>query len=103
MSLVRRLSLAFAFVVALIAAGAAQARDVVPFPAHYRPGDIVIVTNARQLFFVLGSGRAIRYPVGVGKAGMAWHGRAYVAVKRLRPAWQAPPELSGGGYGPVIP
>ncbi|HZT51020.1 MAG TPA: L,D-transpeptidase [Stellaceae bacterium] len=103
MRLFRRLSLALAFAAASIAAGAAQARDVVPFPSQYRPGDIVIMTNARQLFFVLDSGRAIRYPVGVGKAGMAWHGRAYVALKRLRPAWQAPPEIAGGGYGPVIP
>ena len=26
---------------------------------------------------------------------MAWHGRASVALKRLRPAWQAPPEIAG--------
>jgi lipoprotein-anchoring transpeptidase ErfK/SrfK len=51
---------------------------------------------------VLGDGRAIRYPVGVGKAGQAWHGRASVELKRLRPAWQAPPEIAGR-YGPVIP
>jgi lipoprotein-anchoring transpeptidase ErfK/SrfK len=97
---VRRLFLALGVFLALIGAG--QAREVVPFPAGYRAGDIVIMTNARQLFFVLGSGRAIRYPVGVGRAGMAWHGRAYVALKRLRPAWQAPPDIAGGGYGPVI-
>jgi len=99
----RRLSLALGFLAALFAAGVAQARDLVPFPAGYRPGGIVIMTHARQLFFVLGRGQAIRYPVGVGKAGMAWHGRAYVALKRLRPAWQAPPEIANGGYGPVIP
>ena len=102
MTLARRLSLALGLLVALIAASAAQARDVVPFPPGYRAGDIVIMTGARQLFFALGAGRAIRYPVGVGKAGMAWRGRAHVALKRLRPAWQAPPEIAGGGYGPVI-
>ena len=99
----RQLSLAVAFVVAFVACGVARARDLVPFPAGYRPGDIVIMTDARQLFFVLGRGQAIRYPVGVGRAGMAWHGRAYVDLKRLRPAWQAPPEISNHGYGPVIP
>lgn len=68
----------------------------------YRPGTIVIVTHARELFFVHGRGRAIRYPVGVGKAGMAWHGRAYIARKDLRPAWRPPvdirrraPQMSG--------
>ena len=60
----------------------------------------MIVTHARELYYVLGQGQAIRYPVGVGKAGMAWHGRAQIAEKFLRPAWRSPPELGGG---PVIP
>jgi len=64
----------------------------------YEPGTIVIATGARQLFFVLGNGQAIRYPVGVGRAGMAWHGWANVAKKYLRPAWTATP-----GVTPVIP
>jgi lipoprotein-anchoring transpeptidase ErfK/SrfK len=38
---------------------------------------------------VLGNGQAIRYPVGVGRAGMAWHGKASVAIKRTSPPWQA--------------
>jgi lipoprotein-anchoring transpeptidase ErfK/SrfK len=102
MRALRRLPLALAIAIAVVTAGAAQARDLVPFRSGYRPGDIVVMTGARQLFFVLDRGHAIRYPVGVGKAGMAWHGRAYVALKRLRPAWRAPPEIAGGGYGPVI-
>ena len=96
MKLARRLSLALTFVAALVVADATHARDMVPIHPGYRAGDIVIMTGARQLYFVLGGGQAIRYPVGVGKAGMAWHGRAYVALKRMRPAWQAPPELAGG-------
>jgi lipoprotein-anchoring transpeptidase ErfK/SrfK len=79
----------------------ARCGERVPFGGGYRPGSIVIVTHARELYYVLGNGSAIRYPVGVGKAGMAWNGRAAVALKRLRPAWQAPPEIAGR-YGPVI-
>ena len=75
---------------------------MVPFNGGYRAGSIVIVTHARELYYVLGNGQAIRYPVGVGKAGMAWHGHASVARKLMRPAWQAPPEIAGR-YGPVIP
>jgi lipoprotein-anchoring transpeptidase ErfK/SrfK len=86
----------------LLAPSLARAGETVAFNGGYRPGTIVILTNARQLYFVLGDGRAIRYPVGVGKAGQAWHGRASVELKRLRPAWQAPPEIAGR-YGPVIP
>lgn len=71
---------------------AASAREVVAF-SGYRPGTIVIVTHARELYYVLGDGRAIRYPVGVGKAGMAWHGRAYIARKNLHPAWSPPADI----------
>jgi lipoprotein-anchoring transpeptidase ErfK/SrfK len=79
----------------------ARAGTMVPYDGGYRSGSIVIVTHQRELYYVLGNGRAIRYPVGVGKAGMAWHGHATVELKRLRPAWQAPPEIAGR-YGPVI-
>jgi lipoprotein-anchoring transpeptidase ErfK/SrfK len=85
-----------------LAAGDAHAGELVRF-GGYPAGSIVVSTSARQLYFMVGEGRAVRYPVGVGKAGMAWHGRAYVAVKRVRPAWQLPPSLNGGRYGPVIP
>jgi lipoprotein-anchoring transpeptidase ErfK/SrfK len=78
----------------------ATAREVVPFGGGYQAGSVVIVTHARELYYVLGHGQAIRYPVGVGKAGMAWQGKAWVALKKTSPAWQAPPELGGG---PVIP
>jgi len=90
------------FAAALFLAPAlARAGETVPFNGGYRSGSIVIVTHARQLYYVLGNGSAIRYPVGVGKAGMAWHGQASVDRKLLRPAWQAPPEIAGR-YGPVI-
>jgi lipoprotein-anchoring transpeptidase ErfK/SrfK len=86
---------------AVAATQSAQARDVVPLAGYnYSRGSIVISTSERALYYVLGNGQAIRYPVGVGKAGMAWQGNAFVALKRLSPAWQAPPDLGGG---PVIP
>ena len=88
-------------VVLLALALPARCGETVPFGGGYRAGSIVIVTHRRELYYVLGNGSAIRYPVGVGKAGMAWSGRAAVALKRLRPAWRAPPEIAGR-YGPVI-
>lgn len=88
-----------AFALAAATTGASARGETVSFRG-YAAGSVVIVTHARELFYVLGSGRAIRYPVGVGKAGMAWHGRAWVAHKVVRPAWRNPPELGGG---PVIP
>ena len=89
----RRTALAAIVVVAFafFTTSFAFARDVVPFGYGYRPGTIVVVTSARQLFFVLNNKQAIRYPVGVGRAGMAWHGVARIARKDIRPAWVAIP------------
>ena len=53
-------------------AGSARAREMVPFAGNYYPGTVIIKTKQRQLFLVLGDGYAIRYPVGVGKAGQQW-------------------------------
>jgi lipoprotein-anchoring transpeptidase ErfK/SrfK len=58
----------------------------------YSTGTIVVKTHERRLYYITSSGRAITYPVGVGKAGMAWTGTAYIAEKRIRPAW-SPPEM----------
>ncbi|HZQ12769.1 MAG TPA: L,D-transpeptidase [Pseudolabrys sp.] len=97
-----RLACLLAAALLLVAPAAARAGEIVPFGGGYSAGSIVIVTHARQLYYVLGNGSAIRYPVGVGKAGQAWHGEASVERKLIRPAWQSPPEVSGS-YGPVIP
>lgn len=71
----------------------AYARDVVPFNGEYPRGSIVVVTHERQLYYVMGSGQALRYSVGVGKAGMAWHGRARVERKLVRPSWGPPEDI----------
>jgi lipoprotein-anchoring transpeptidase ErfK/SrfK len=42
---------------------------------------------------VLGNGKAVRYPVGVGRAGKQWTGTAYINGKQLRPAWSPPAEV----------
>ena len=42
------------------------ARDIVRF-SGYSEGTIVIKTNQRRLYYVISDGKAIRYPVGVGR------------------------------------
>jgi lipoprotein-anchoring transpeptidase ErfK/SrfK len=90
MSVVRCL---VAFLLVALVVPQASARDVVPM-SGYTPGSIVIVTHARALYYMLGNGQAIRYPVGVGRSGMAWHGRAQIAEKSLRPAWGPPADIA---------
>ena len=83
-------------VMALLTIGASRADargDIVPFNNGYPRGSIVVVTHERQLYYVTGNGSAIRYPVGVGKAGMAWHGHAFVVKKLLRPSWGPPEDI----------
>jgi lipoprotein-anchoring transpeptidase ErfK/SrfK len=94
----RRLFALLVAIAALVAPQLSRAAEVVPFGGGYGAGSIVVVTGARQLYYVIGNGQAIRYPVGVGRAGMAWHGHAYVAQKLVRPAWARQP-----GVTPTIP
>jgi lipoprotein-anchoring transpeptidase ErfK/SrfK len=71
----------------------AQAREVVGFSGSYSTGTIVVKTNERALYLVLGNGKALRYPVGVGRAGKQWTGTAMINGKQLRPAWSPPAEV----------
>lgn len=71
-----------------IRASARQSMDVLSFS----PGTIVVKTQERRLYYITSSGQTLRYPVGVGKAGMTWTGTAYIASKHIKPAW-SPPEM----------
>ncbi|MDB5569510.1 MAG: ErfK/YbiS/YcfS/YnhG family protein [Hyphomicrobiales bacterium] len=74
----------------LATAPAALAKEVVTFQADYPAGTIVISQKQRRLYLTLGDGRAIRYPVAVGKLGKAWSGLARVDGKHVNPAWSPP-------------
>jgi lipoprotein-anchoring transpeptidase ErfK/SrfK len=84
----------------------AQARgDMVAVGESYLPGTIVLRTNERALYYFVGVGQAIRYPVGVGRLGMQWAGTAYIDGKYIRPAW-SPPDSIRKDYRklpPVVP
>ncbi len=102
------LSTVFAAAVAALTIGpqAASAHgDIVATRDGYLPGTIVIKTHERALYLTLGGGRAIRYPVGVGRVGMQWAGTAFIDGKYIRPAW-SPPDSIRHDYRklpPVVP
>ena len=77
---------------ALLAPPAASARETVSFKEG-SAGTIVIKTNERRLYYVLGGGQAIRYPVGVGRAGKQWSGTSFIDGMRLKPAWSPPDDV----------
>ncbi len=68
-------------------------RRVVPDPTGERPGSIVVDTSAHFLYLVLGGGQAMRYGVGLGRAGFEWAGRANVQWKQKWPKWTPPAEM----------
>ena len=68
----------------------ARARELIGFRDTTAAGTIVVRTSERRLYYVVEPGRAIRYPVGVGKAGRQWAGRTYIDGKYLHPAWSPP-------------
>jgi lipoprotein-anchoring transpeptidase ErfK/SrfK len=83
---------ALAVSAALLAPSSAAARETVRFNEG-SAGTIVIKTNERRLYYVLGGGQAIRYPVGVGRAGKQWEGTSFIDGMRLRPAWSPPADV----------
>ena len=94
MSLKMAVALAATIVVGALAADPAQARpDVVGFRGDYSPGTIVVKTSERRLYLVLDDGHAVRYPVGVGKAGKQWAGTTKIDGKYRQPAWAPPAEV----------
>ena len=68
-------------------------RQVVPDPTGERPGTIVVDTSSHHLYLVREGGEAIRYGVGLGRAGFEWSGRAVVQWKRKWPTWTPPGEM----------
>lgn len=71
----------------------AQAREIVGFSGNYSSGTIVVKTGERRLYYVLGNGKALRYPVGVGRAGKQWTGTSFITSMQLKPAWSPPAEI----------
>jgi lipoprotein-anchoring transpeptidase ErfK/SrfK len=67
--------------------------QIVDFPTRETPGTIVIDTRRRFLYFILGTGKAKRYGVGVGRRGFQWSGTATIGRKAKWPVWIPPPEM----------
>lgn len=89
-------------------------RRLVANPAGFRPGTIIVDTSRHFLYFTLPGNQAIRYGVGLGRAGFEWSGRGVIQYKRQWPRWTPPdtmvarqPELqrysiANGGMDPGL-
>jgi lipoprotein-anchoring transpeptidase ErfK/SrfK len=84
-------------------------RQVVSYQTTEAPGTIIIDTAHTFLYLTLGSGRALRYGIGVGRQGFTWTGVETITRKAEWPDWTPPaamiarqpylPRWVGGGPG----
>src|SRR5580658_3538281 len=92
----RKILVAAAIAAVFAASALAPARasgDIVGLSQPYAPGTIIVRTGERHLYFVVAPGAAIRYPVGVGRAGQQWAGTSTIDAKYVEPAWAPPPDI----------
>ncbi|QRI64041.1 L,D-transpeptidase [Shinella sp. PSBB067] len=70
-------------------------RQMVPNPTGERAGVIVVDTSSHFLYLTYEDGQAMRYGVGLGRAGFEWAGRGVIQYKREWPRWTPPDEMIG--------
>ena len=68
-------------------------RRAVYYPSTESPGTIIVDAQNHFLYSIEGSGRAIRYGIGVGRQGFSWSCLATVRDKQEWPDWYPPREM----------
>ena len=61
--------------------------------SEYAPGQLLILPRSHFLYWIEAPNKAIRYGVGVGKAGLEFTGRARVGYKKEWPKWTPTNEM----------
>lgn len=68
-------------------------RQWVDNPTGERPGTLVVDVGNHYLYFTYPNGKAMRYGVGLGRAGFEWAGTGVIQYKRQWPRWTPPDEM----------
>jgi len=68
-------------------------RRKVPNKTGASPGTVVVDTSKFYLYWTQNDGTAMRYGVGLGKAGFSWSGRGRIQWKQEWPKWTPPAEM----------
>ena len=61
--------------------------------SQYQPGQLLVLPRAHFLYFVTAPNTALRYGVGVGRAGLEFTGTATIDVKKKWPTWRPTNEM----------
>lgn len=59
----------------------------------FAPGQILVLPRSYYLYFVTEPRKAMRYGVGVGKAGLEFTGQAVIGAKKEWPSWRPTQEM----------
>ncbi len=79
-------------------------RQIVNYRTSYLPGTIVVDPYARFLYLVMEGDKAMRYGVGVAKAGLEFQGEGDIKRKARWPGWVPTPNMIArepDRYGPL--
>jgi lipoprotein-anchoring transpeptidase ErfK/SrfK len=68
-------------------------REEIAYPTTEPRGTIIVSTDERRLYLVLGNGRALRYGIGVGRDGFTWRGVKTVTRMAEWPDWRPPEQM----------
>jgi len=68
-------------------------RREVSYITSEKPGTVIVDTNNFYLYYTMPNQRAMRYGVGLGRAGFEWAGRAQILWKQKWPKWTPPEEM----------
>jgi lipoprotein-anchoring transpeptidase ErfK/SrfK len=68
-------------------------RALVDYYTKEPVGTIIVDTPNTYLYFLLGSGKALRYGIGVGREGFTWSGSEKVSRMAEWPDWNPPEEM----------
>jgi len=68
-------------------------RASVFYRSDYPPGTIIVNTADRYLYLIQPNNTALRYGIGVGRAGFQWAGIHKITRKAEWPDWTPPPEM----------
>lgn len=68
-------------------------RRMVSFSKRYKAGQIIVSFSDRRLYYVVGQGKAISYPIGVPAGRARWSGVLRVSRKAVNPGWTPTPSM----------
>ena len=68
-------------------------RKVVVNPTGAPAGTVYVDTKKYFLYFVEDNNKAVRYGVGLGRAGFEWSGKGRIAWKKKWPTWTPPADM----------